>query len=135
MMTALPRVLAYTDLGDLARGDDAALDLTLFDEDNPTAPIDLTGCILRFTAKFTPQDVDAEAIFACDSNAGTIEVLNAAGGLARVHLAGARTSNMARTARLFWDVEVQYPDGTRHQAMRGYVRILADATLRSAPLA
>jgi phage terminase large subunit-like protein len=70
--------------------------------------VNITGKTLRMTAKWSADDADADAVFSLTSTGSAgITVTNAAGGLATVTVAPAKTSSLpARQVSLVYDIQL-----------------------------
>lgn len=91
-------------------------------------PVDLTGATLWFTAKRSPADVDADAVFQKSTGSG-ISVSDAAGGLARVTVAPTDTSTLSNTDQtLECDVQLKEADGTVTTVARGQLILIPQIT-------
>jgi hypothetical protein len=94
-------------MADLAmtRGTTALVTLTLVD--GAGAALDLTGTTLRFTAKRSLRDAQADAVIAKVTGAGITHRTPQSGGIADVAIAPADTSGLApHPIALAYDVEL-----------------------------
>lgn len=111
---------------EMHRGDSAAFDLTI--TKNAVA-VNLTGSTLRFTAKRDKADPDADAIISkVSSDASQIEITNAAGGLATVHLVPADTEDLTEQTTLLYDVQVKDATNKVFTLVEGKLKIKLDVT-------
>lgn len=87
----------------MTRGDAFTFTLTVT---QAGAAYNLTGCSIRFTAKWSYSDADGSAVFSRTVGSG-ITVTNAAGGIATVALAPSNTSSLpASRTDLVYDIQV-----------------------------
>lgn len=95
-------------------------------------PFDLTGSTIYFTAKESPDDLDANAVFQ-KSTAGGIVITDAPNGIAQVTIDPADTTSLKldkdRLKILFWDVKVITTSLDAFVVGKGDLRVLAPVTL------
>lgn len=72
----------------------------------------LTGLVLRFTAKDRLSDSDGAAILTGSTADGRISITDAAGGMALVVIPGSLTAAFPDDRVLHWDVQLADPGGT-----------------------
>jgi hypothetical protein len=108
------------------RGDSGRLDVTVTQSDG--AAYDLTGCTLFLTAKNSLTDADSAAVIrkevtthdAPESGESHFEIL---------------TTDNATAGVRFYDVQLKDSDNKIFTLFGGLWRVLADVTVRTAPLA
>ena len=117
--------MATVDLG-MYRGDTALFPFAVTDS---TGAYNIAGATFWFTAKKTPCDTDASAVFQ-KTLADGITVTNAAAGLGQVELAEADTSSLAcsRTV-LFYDLQMKTSTGKVYTVAAGKLTVNPDVTV------
>jgi hypothetical protein len=116
---------------EMTRGDSATFDLTLIepDPDPDPVPLNLTGCDLRFTAKYSPDDTDAQAVFSVTNGVGdAISSAVPASGVALIELSPSHTSSMPQGARLYYDVQIKKQNSKTYTVASGRLNVRADIT-------
>lgn len=116
----------------LVLGDDAVYTVTVT---RASVAIDLrlANTKLWFTAKKALSDLDASAVirktFGVSGGPGGITVPGAApGNVANIGIADADTAALSATTRLYFDVQLEEPDGTKTTVARGTLPVVADVT-------
>ena len=87
----------------MRRGDTPVWEITVTENG---APFDLTGYTIRMTAKRNMNDSDADAVFQLSTDAGTITITNAAGGIAQARPLRSDTSDLTTDVTVFVDVQI-----------------------------
>lgn len=111
---------------EMFRGDSAEFELTVTKD---AAPVNLTGGQLRFSAKRSKDDPDADAVVSkVSTDTAQIEITNAAGGLATVKMVPADTEDLTEQTVLFYDV--QFKDATNRifTLATGKLKVRLDVT-------
>lgn len=91
----------------------------------------LTGSILRFTAKLSQADAYVDAQIAKSSDIGEgggITITNAAAGLATVQIDPDDTADITAARRLFCDIELETPAGDIETLDEGSLHVKIDVT-------
>lgn len=107
------------------RGDSASYDLA-FTKDGVVYP--LTGCSIKFTAKYDPMQPDDEAAIAKSTEDGGVSIENAAGGLAVLLLDPSDTDELPSGIPFYCDVQVTTPGGSTFTSATGTLRLDEDVT-------
>ncbi len=111
----------------MRRGDTATYTVTVT---QAGAAYNLTGSIMRFTAKWAFTDSDGDALFARTSPSSGITFTNAAGGIASVTLAPANTSTLPGSeVRLNYDIQVTDGSGNVYTVIDGLLIVLPDVSI------
>ncbi len=95
-----------------------------------TSPVNLTGGTLYFTAKWSPLDADASAVFQLTSTpAAGITVLSASGGTANITIPKTATSTLPYHDTLL-DYDLKFIDASSQAftVMRGKLNVLYNIT-------
>lgn len=113
------------------RGDDESFSVTVTDGG---AVVDLTGCVLRFTAKRDVDDADEDAVIAKTSAIpGQLDIDDdPTTGIALINIDAEDTSDLTRGTVLAWDLQVTDTDDQVRTLDSGNLRIIVDVT-RTAP--
>jgi hypothetical protein len=94
-------------------------------------PFNITAMTLRFTAKRSRTDADAQAVITKTVTGSGITITGGSAGKARILLAPGDTGSLGGSERLFYDV--QLADGsTVYTLVSGRLLVLADIS-RTAP--
>lgn len=101
----------------LTRGDDNDMALT--------TGVDLSGGSVRFTARYAVGD--ATAVFTKTTSSG-IDVTDAAGGLATVHILAVDWTAYSGSHDLVYDVEVANAAGKVSTVLKGTLHVLQDVS-------
>lgn len=108
----------------LVRGDTSSLDLVASVGGNA---INLTGLIVRFSAKYDP--ADAEAVITKGTDEGGVLVTDPDAGEIRVLIDSEDTAELpSRPLYLYYDVEVSDTAGHRFTAALGVLELRPDVT-------
>lgn len=116
----------------MRRGDTPLWDMVVTQADG--SAFNLAGWTIRMTAKRSPDDADADAVFQLSTVAGTITITSAAGGLATAQPLRTATNTLTEDTGVFWDIQVA-KDGAPDQTFtvdNGTLLIQRDIT-RTAP--
>src|SRR5882724_3046901 len=94
------------------------------------APADITGSVVRFTAKKLATDLDAVAVVRKDSaGVGGVVITNAGGGIARVTVPPGDSAILTDPiTNLSWDAQITEQDGTVTTVLEGTLIVSADIT-------
>jgi hypothetical protein len=116
---------------EMTRGDTASWDMTIRDEGGTV--IDLAGWLIIMTAKNRLDDADPGVFQVSSLGAGpngSITVIDAAAGTARVALTRAATNTFTRNVNLHYDIQVtrETPTPTTHTVAQGRLFIGRDVT-------
>lgn len=123
---------------DLVRGDDLDIELVVTEpadtpqEEQAPTPVDLTGSLLQFTVKKTRADgasvhADPVVIYKSSDDISEIEVVDAAGGKAVIHLLAADTKFLAPGIYVY-DIRVRTAANKNYTLARGRLYLLGDVT-------
>jgi hypothetical protein len=115
------------------RGDNESFTVTV--RDPAGAVVALTGATLRFTAKYRPSDVDADAIITKVTGAGIThdaDQVGAGKGKATIAFVPSDTATLAAPIVLVWDVQLRDAATLVQTVAGGSIRIRADVS-RTAP--
>jgi hypothetical protein len=107
------------------RGDDRVLTVTIIEEGGP---LDLTGVLLRFTAKRKLTDADSDAVISKATGDGISHGMDPTLGIATVTLDAEDTEGEA-PGPLRWDVQLTDGDGLVRTIATGRLVLLADASV------
>jgi len=100
-----------TDLLDLTQGDTRTIEIETID-DATELPIDLTGAVLKFTAKRDPTTPNIKAeLFKTSYRADEVLIVDAAAGTYIVQIQHADTKS-TEPGRLVWDTQITRPDAS-----------------------
>lgn len=109
----------------MIRGDDVTFDVEVTDDGDPV-PLD-TATSIRFTAKRSLEDADADAVLALSLGDGiTVDVAET--HIAHLVIPAASTDQLQAPTYLVWDIEVTDEDGLIHTVAEGLLHITADVT-------
>lgn len=116
----------------LVLGDDAVYVVTVT-RAGVAIDLRLANTKLWFTAKRSLSDADGDAVIAKSAGVGGgpggITVPAAApGNVANIGITDADTTELTGTARLYYDVQLEEPDGTKTTVARGTLPVIADVT-------
>jgi len=116
---------------ELTRGDDEPFIATLLDESG--APLNLTGCALRFTLKdaFDRREDNSGALAALSWITGTasgIAVADPYAGIARIELPHTAMALLTPGETYVYDLELTAADGRKTTVAAGNVTVAADVT-------
>lgn len=90
-------------------------------------PVDITGCSLKFTAKRSLSDSDADAVFQLDTPTGIL-ITNGPGGLCQVYVASANTSGLLVPTLCYCDLQLVDTFGNVSTTATGTLFIKVDVT-------
>lgn len=94
------------------------------------SPVDLTGGIVRMTAKWSLSDADIDAVFQVSSSTGGIVISSPASGEIAVTIASNLTENLpSRKVELPYDVQFVNSLNEVYTVLYGTLVILPDATI------
>jgi hypothetical protein len=112
---------------DVKRGDTATFTIAL--TDSAGAPLDLTGLIMTFTAKYHLMDPDDDAVITKSDIDGIVVDYDPTTGIAVLTIDPEDTATLPpiRT-RLFWDLQVDNGAGDVRTPLTGTLNINADVT-------
>ena len=117
----------------MTRGDTRAFPLIAKRQDNSI--IDLTGAVVWFTAKRSPTDSDADAIFQLSSAGAGITIDDAEAGLMTATVDPADTSALSATVHtLVYGVQVVEADDTVTTTQSGPLIVSPDVTISTSLL-
>ena len=108
------------------RGDSGRLDVAVKDADG--AAYNLTGATLFLTVKNALTDADSAAVIRKEVTSHS----NAAGGISHFDLL---TTDNATAGTRYYDVQLKTSDSKIYTLFGGLWKVLADVTVRTAPLA
>lgn len=93
------------------------------------SPVNLTGGVLYFTAKWSPLDTDAQAVFQLFSPAAGITILSASGGTANITIPKTATATLPYHDTLL-DYDLKFVDASTQAftVMRGKLNVLTNIT-------
>lgn len=110
----------------MVRGDTYTFDATIMLNG---APVDLTGGIVRMTAKWALSDTDLNAVFQLSTATSGITVLSATAGEIRVTIPSSATSSLpAKKVELPYDIQFVNSAGDIYTVLLGTLVIVPDAT-------
>ena len=110
------------------RGDKYEFDATILNYDGN--PLDLTGSVLRFTAKWDIRDLDAAAVISKTTTGGGIVINSATAGTVTVTILPADTVALpSDEVVLFYDLQVNSSPTVNYTVMYGKLRVLPDASI------
>lgn len=89
--------------------------------------VNITGCTLRFTAKQSLQDSDADAVFQLITPV-EIVITNGPGGLCTITVASADTSGVTQAIRCYCDLQLVDTLGNVSTTATGTLLIKIDVT-------
>ena len=89
--------------------------------------VNITGCTLRFTAKQSMQDSDADAVFQLITPV-EIVITNGPGGLCTITVASADTSGVTQAIRCYCDLQLVDTLGNVSTTATGTLLIKIDVT-------
>ena len=69
----------------------------------------ITGYVIRFTAKNRLDDLDASAVISGSTIDGRITITDGPGGLAYVKIPGTATASLPTFTGLWWDLQIAEP--------------------------
>jgi len=107
------------------RGDSLRFAVTVTREG---APVDLTGGKMWMTAKRSPADADALAVFQVSSPADGIVITHADAGLAEITIPPAATNSLTAVTRLVYDIQLLEAVGLVTTLETGYLTVNVDVT-------
>lgn len=90
-------------------------------------PVNITGCTLRFTAKRSLQDSDADAIFQRITPT-EIVITNGPGGLCQITVASTDTASETQDVRCYCDLQLVDTLGNVSTTATGTLHIKMDVT-------
>jgi len=115
----------YTDFTfEMWRGDTEAFDAAITVSN---VPADITGCSLRFTAKRSLQDSDANAVFQVVTPT-EIVITNGPGGLCTINVASTDTNTETQAIRCYCDLQLVDTFGNVSTTATGTLLIKMDVT-------
>lgn len=93
------------------------------------SPVNLTGGILYFTAKWSPLDADAQAVFQLSSPSSGITLISASGGTANITIPKTATTSLPYHDTLL-DYDLKFVDAASQAftVMRGKLNVLYNIT-------
>ncbi len=95
------------------------------------AAFDLTGCDLKFSAKWEYADADGDAAITLGLGTG-VTVTDAAAGELTVEIPASATESLpAEEVQLYYDIQVVNPAGKVYTALRGTLVVRPDVTVAS----
>lgn len=108
------------------RGDAYSMPFTVKTDDGTGAvPQDVTGCLFRFTAKYSPDDPDISAAFALGDGAFTR--VNESQGAMLLKIPKTATESLTGyPTRLYCDIQVTEPSGDPHTVWSSSLYVLPD---------
>ncbi len=116
---------SYQDFSfDMWRGDTQAIDATIT---LSAVPANISGCSLKFTAKRSLQDTDANAVFQI-STPTDIVITNGPGGLCTINIASADTASETQAIRCYCDLQLVDTLGNVSTTATGTLFIKMDVT-------
>lgn len=107
------------------RGDSLRLYLAITRDGSP---VDLTGGKLWMTAKRSPADTDAMAVFQVSSPADGISIVDALGGLAEIRVPPEATSSLTSVTKLTYDIQLKEAVGLVTTLETGALTVNTDIT-------
>lgn len=111
----------------MVRGDTVKFDATIILNGSP---VDLSGGIVRMTAKWALSDTDVNAVFQLSTATSGITVLSAAAGEIRVTIPSSATSSLpAKKVELPFDIQYVDSVGDIYTVLLGTLVIVPDATI------
>ncbi len=110
---------------EIIAGDDVELDFPITDGNGD--PVDITGCLFWLTAKTAPEDADADALLQVSSGAGTITIIDAAGGVPRAAIAGSLTKGKT-LGRYYADIQMKTAAGKIETTERFILKLVYEVT-------
>lgn len=108
----------------IIRGDDVAMTLQLTDIDD--IAIDLTDCVVFFTAKRRKDDTDDDAAIKIDVDEHT----DPTAGETRIVIPKETTQTL-RLGDYYWDIQIKYPDGKIQSAVYEILTVIPQITERT----
>lgn len=90
-------------------------------------PVDITGCSLKFTAKRSLQDDDADAVFQLDTPT-EILITNGPGGLCQINVASLDTSALLVPTLCYCDLQLVDTSGNVSTTATGTLMVKIDVT-------
>lgn len=111
---------------ELVRVNTFSFDIAITEDE---VPVNLTGGILYFTAKWTPTDTDAQAVFQLTSPSTGITFLSASGGTANITIPKSSTSTLPYHDTIL-DYDLKFVDASSQAftVMRGKLNVLYNVT-------
>lgn len=97
----------------VTRGDTLPIRTTVtMGDDDAAPPFDLTGCVIRSTAKRDVNDANVDALYQLTSETGgDITITDAVNGVIRVRVPPEATASLTATEQFVWDIQVTTPEG------------------------
>lgn len=92
------------------------------------APVDITGCSLKFTAKRSLADSDADAVFQRATGGSGIAITNGPGGIAQIAIASSNTSSLTVPTLCYCDLQLVDTFGNVSTTATGTILIKVDVT-------
>ena len=111
----------------MTRGDTQAWTITVFKDDGSGLPEDITNAVVRMTAKYNIDDLDANAIFQLTSPA-TIVITDGPNGECVATTLVTSTNALTTDVIAHVDIQCTWPDGRNQTPWRGTLPIVRDIT-------
>ena len=107
------------------RGDQFTFSRAVYDANG--SAVNISGKTIRMTAKYTPADPDASAVFTLTSPSSGITITSAAGGRYQVIIPATATSALApHPVDLQYDIQIANSAGNPQTVMRGVLTVEPD---------
>ena len=92
-------------------------------------PVDLTGCSLTMTAKYSVTDLDASAVFTRSTSTSGITITDATGGIALVEIVTSNTTALPlHLVNLVYDIEMIDASAKRYTVLSGILSVYPDVS-------
>lgn len=112
----------------MVRGDTYVFEITVFNFDGTA--FDLTGCSLRFTAKWDIRNADGSAVITLTTGGGGIVVTSATDGEATVTILPTHTNSLpSHTTKLVYDIQVYRSATEIYTVMQGVLTVVPDSSV------
>jgi hypothetical protein len=109
------------------RGDTVEIFISLTDVEG-LEQIDVTGMMIWFTLKRSPDDTDLQALLQKNTSTGGVIITNTALGQAKVILSAEETSAIPAPSIYLYDVQVKDASGKVTTVDEGYLDLRTDIT-------